>query len=213
MSDLDHVLWLGGSPRGGKTTLSLLLAGTYDLKIYNLDWHHVREHRTRGGPAMRWWDERTPDERWLAPREDELLARSVAAWEEGFALVLEDLRALPRSRPILAEGPGALPWRVAPLLSSPRQALWLVPTAEFRDEVARRRYGPAMGSFEGASDPARAARNMRARDLALGRRVRESCRDLGLTWVEVDGSRDVDASLSLLEEHFRPHLPAPANLS
>lgn len=81
---LRHVLWIGGGTRAGKTTLSRILAGKYDLRLYNLDRHHVREHCLRAGPAMRWWDERTIDERWIAPTGAELLERSVAAWEEGF---------------------------------------------------------------------------------------------------------------------------------
>ena len=36
---LGHVLWIGGGPQAGKTTLSRLLAGKWDLKIYNIDWH------------------------------------------------------------------------------------------------------------------------------------------------------------------------------
>jgi adenylylsulfate kinase-like enzyme len=48
---LSHVLWIGGGPCVGKTTLARLLAGKYDLKIYNLDWHAVREHTLRPGTA------------------------------------------------------------------------------------------------------------------------------------------------------------------
>src|SRR5438552_79993 len=48
---LAHVLWIGGGPQAGKTTLSRLLAGKWDLKIYNLDWHAVRDHDRRDGAA------------------------------------------------------------------------------------------------------------------------------------------------------------------
>lgn len=152
------------------------------------------------------------EDTWVRSDADELFERSIAAWAEGFELVVEDLRALPRSRPILAEGPGAFPWCVAPLLSSTRQAMWLVPTPELRDAVALRRYGSAMGQFPGASDPERAARNLRERDLRLGQRIGEKCAELGLTCVEMNGSRDLDANLALLEEHLRPHLPATFNV-
>lgn len=214
--ELAHVLWLGGAPRCGKTTLARLLAGKYDLKIYNLDWHQVREHRARLDPARHpvstWWESATTDERWVTPTIEALLSRSLATWTEMFELVLEDLLALPRSRQLLAEGPGAFPWCVAPLLSSPRQALWLVPTPEVRDQVARRRHGPAMGAFDGSSDAERASRNLRERDLRLGRHITEQCVELGLTCVEMDGSRDLDANVALLEEHFRPHLPVTINV-
>jgi hypothetical protein len=211
-----HVLWLGGAPRCGKTTLARLLAGKYDLKIYNLDWHQVREHRERLDPARHpvacRWDSVSMEDRWVRPGPDELFERAIAVWTEMFELVVQDLRALPESRPILAEGPGAFPWCVAPLLASTRAAIWLVPTPELRDAVALRRYGSAMGDFPGVSDPERAARNLRERDLRLSQRIGEKCVELGLTCVEMDGSHDVDASLALVEEHFRPHLPATLNV-
>ena len=212
---LSHVVWIGGAPRAGKTTLSRLLAGKFDLKLYNLDWHQVREHRGRLDPARHRvslrWETATMDERWVRPTADELLERSIASWTEMFDLVVEDLLALPRSRVILADGPGAFPSRVAPLLASPRQAIWLVPTGEFRDAVARRRYGAA-GPLAETSDPERAGRNLRERDLRLGRHLARSCAELGLRYVEVDGSLDLDAALALVEEHFRPHLPATFNV-
>jgi len=43
-------------------------------------------------------------------------------------------------------------------------------------------------------------------------RIAASCDELGLQYVSVDGSRDLDDSLALLEEHFRPHLPATYNV-
>jgi uridine kinase len=42
---LAYVLWIGGGPCAGKTTLSRLLAGKYDFRIYNLDWHYTLEDR------------------------------------------------------------------------------------------------------------------------------------------------------------------------
>lgn len=209
---LSHVLWIGGGPRVGKTTISRLLAGKFDLKIYNLDWHQVREHHERSGEADSWWQRRSMDERWVQPSPEELLARSIAAWGEGFPLVLEDLVALPRSRSIVADGPGAFPWCVAPVIGSPRQAIFLVPTADVRDRVAERRSLGGARFGDDTSDPERARPNIRIRDQLLGQRIAESCRELGLRCVLVDGSLDLDATLELVEEHLRPHLPATLNV-
>lgn len=113
---LSHVLWIGGGPQAGKTTLSRILAGKYDLKVYELDWHGGREHRSPPGEQEASFERMSMDERWVRPAPDELLERS-----------------------IVAEGPGALPWCVAPVVASPRQALFLVPTPGVREGVARRR--------------------------------------------------------------------------
>ena len=215
---LAHVLWIGGGPQAGKTTLSRLLAGKLDLKIYNLDWHAARDHAVpdhalRPGSATAAFARLSMDERWAMPRPADLLERSIAVWQEGFALVLEDLLALPDSRPIVAEGPGALPWCVAPLLSSSRQAIFLVPTRQRRDIVAERRWGSGQpGRFPGIVERERALANVSARDVLLDARIVSSCAELGLRCELLDGSQDLDDSLLLVEEHFREHLPATPNV-
>lgn len=210
---LAHVLWIGGGPQAGKTTLSRLLAGKWDLKIYNLDWHAVREHAGRPGTAVAAFKRLSMDERWAVPRADELLERSVTIWQDGFALVVEDLLALPDSRTIVAEGPGAFPWCVAPLIGSAQQAIFLVPTRERRDIVASRRWGIGQRErFPGILERERALTNVSARDALLDARIMSSCADLGLRCERLDGSLDLDDSLTLVEDHFREHLPATPNV-
>lgn len=210
---LAHVLWIGGGPQAGKTTLSRLLAGKWDLKIYNLDWHAVREHAGRPGTAVAAFQRLSMDERWAVPSADQLLERSVAIWQDGFALVLEDLLALSDSRTIVAEGPGAFPWCVAPLLSSPRQAIFLVPTRERRDIVASRRWGIGqLERFPGIVERERALDKVSARDALLDARIVSSCAELGLRCERFDGSLDLDDSLALVEDQFREHLPATPNV-
>ena len=210
---LSHVLWIGGGPQAGKTTLSRLLAGKWDLKIYNLDWHGVREHEQRLTEAIATFLRQTMDERWAHPTIPELVDRAIAFWEDNFPLVLADIRALPRDRTIVAEGPRALPWLVAPVLRSPRQAIFLVPTRERRDVVAERRWGPGqVERFPGIVEREVALAKHRERDAILDSRVIASCRELGLRCEIVDGSRDLDASLALLEDQFASFLPAVPNV-
>ena len=213
--ELAHVLWIGGGPRVGKTTLARLLAGKWDLKVYNLDWHQVREHRERRVDESREWDDLSPDERWVIPSSAELAERDAASWTRGFPLVLDDLRSLPRIRTVLAEGPGAFPWCVAPLIRVPTQAIFLLPSGEFRDAVLARRVrdvAPERRIDGQTGDPERARRNLRERDLLLIEQIRSSCDSLGLRWVQIDGSLDLDDSLALIESHFGPHLPRDPNV-
>jgi hypothetical protein len=210
---LAHVLWIGGAPNAGKTTLSRLLAGKYDLKIYNSDWHHVREHRSRPGGVPAGWNELSMDERWVQPSANELAKRELANWTARFPLVVEDILGLPDGRPILAEGPALFPWCVAPVVRSTRQAIFLLPSPELRERVLSRRNrdGPA-SSDRLTSDPDRARRNIAGRDALLGERIAASCGELGLRCVGMDGSLDLDDSLGLLEAHFAPLLPSALNV-
>jgi hypothetical protein len=210
---LSHVLWVGGGPQAGKSTLSRLLAGTWDLKIYDLDWHSVRRHDLRPTGAVADFRRLSMDERWALPDVPEILERSIRLWEEGFALVLEDLLALPRSRTIVAEGPGALPWCVARVIQSPGQALFLTPTRARRDAAAERRWGAGQSErFPGIVDRERALLNLRERDALLDERVATSCAELGLRCERLDGTRDLDDNIALLQEHFAPYLPPTPNV-
>lgn len=210
---LEHVLWIGGGPQAGKTTLSRLLAGKYDLKIYNLDWHGARDHRSRSGPAAMAFERLSMDERWALPSVPELVERSIAIWEELFALVTADLLALPQARAIVAEGPGAFPWCVAPLISSSQQAIFLVPTREHRNRVAGDRWGADQAErFPGIAERERALAKLRERDALVDKRIVTSCAELGLRCVTVDGTLNLDRSLALLEEQFGDFLPPIPNV-
>ncbi len=144
-----------------------------------------------------------------------MLARSRTSWEEGFPLVIEDLRALPATRTVLAEGPGAFPWLVAPYLGDARQALFLVPTPEWWDRVlARRRRDnqPQHRFGSDTRDPAAATLRLRYRDFGLAEMIQRSCRELGLRCQTLDGSLDIADGVALLAEHFRPFLPDTPNV-
>ena len=210
---LAHVLWIGGGPCAGKTTLSRLLAGTYDLRIYNLDWHYAREDRFRGGPAARWWGGHTMDERWVDITADELLERSTACWNEQFPVAVDQLLAMPVSRGVIVEGPGAAPWLVAPVIRDSRQAIFLVPDETLRNRVVvdRERRGTSV-AYSTTRDPERARSNHRERDRRWNSRIEMSCRELGLRSVRMDDPLDLDASLALVEGHFAPRLPTVLNV-
>jgi len=210
---LAHVLWIGGGPCAGKTTLSRLLAGKYDFRIYNLDWRYATEDRFRIGPAARWWGAHTMDERWVDITADELFERSTACWTEQFPIAIDQLLALPASRPIIAEGPGALPWLVGPVIRDVGQAIFLVPELAVRDRVvgARERVGGPV-AYQKTTDPDRARSNHRERDRRLCLDIEASCRELGLRVVRVADPLDLETRVSLVEDHFGPHLPTALNV-
>jgi len=203
---LAHILWLGGTPCSGKTSVARRLAEAHGLPVYHHD-EQARAHEARADPARHpaFRAERalSLDERWVLRPVETMVATTLAAWAEQFALALEDLRALPDRAPILAEGPGLLPDCVAPLLSSPRQALWLVPTEAFKRATQPTRDRAWMARTR---DPERTYQNLIALDLALAREVAGRARALGLTVIEVDGTRPVAAMAARVAEHFAPVL-------
>jgi hypothetical protein len=112
---------------------------------------------------------------------------------EQFELMLEDLRAYPKSPPIVAEGPQLLPELVGP------EAVFIVPTVEFQRDLLRRR------------QPNRRPQVVE-RDALLAQAIREQATQLGRTVIDMDGSLGPDALVARLEALFAHALAAPRPL-
>jgi len=217
---LSHVLWLGGPPIAGKTTVARYLAGKYDLKLYAIDWHNVHEHGNRLDAVRHAtaYQARylSMEERYGSPSVDELVERVIRVWTEEFEFVVEDLLATPTGRVVISEGPGAYPWCVAPLLESPRQAAWIVPRSDFREKVLAERIDAAGGrwgdAYRETEDPEGNQLKKYERDIRLGQEIKRSAQELGLHVIEPDGSCTLSRLAAALEEHHRPFLPAEMNV-
>src|SRR6266508_2754774 len=105
MEPLAHVLWLGGVPGSGKTTVARRIARRHGIRWYNAD-AHTWEHRDRalreGNPVALRWEAMTPHERWVKTPPEEMLGLSLDLVRG--PMIVDDLRALPPSPLILAEG-------------------------------------------------------------------------------------------------------------
>ena len=213
---LAHVLWIGGPPDSGKTTVAHLLADKYGLQVYHFDRREM-DHIRRADPArhpalhalgasLRELDEREwVEAHWMRRPVAEQARGAIASWTERVGLAVEDLLALPADRPIVAEGPGFFPEAILPLLASPRQAIWLVPSEAFK-RASHARRGKSGWRVE-LSDRERAYRNHVERDLLMAEHYRRQARELGVPLIEVDGSRPVAEVAAEVEAHFAPRLP------
>lgn len=208
-SALSHVVWIGGPPDGGKTSIAALLARKYGLQVYHFD-RHEPAHFARCDPVRHpalyaaHPERMTPEQRWLGSSPEEMARETIASWTERFGMAVEDLLAMPDDPPIVAEGPGFFPEAIASLLSGPDQAVWLIPSEEFKRACAIRRGKP--GDRHLTSDPERATENVIRRDFFMARHIRQRASELGLTVYDVDGTREVDEMAALVESHFASRL-------
>lgn len=187
---LRHVRWIGGGSGAGKTTISRALAAGYGLRYYSCD-DVISEHVGRANPAdtplLHAFLAMSMDERWVSRSPAEMYATFPWFQGEGFDLIVHDLLALPREPPIVAEGFRLLPRLVAPLLSLPNQAVWFIPTPEFRRAAFDSR-GFTWDIAGRTSNPRRALANLLARDQLFTDDVIKEATALRLPTIMVDGT-------------------------
>lgn len=211
---LSHVLWIGGSPCSGKSTISHTIARMYVFLDYHLDaWsrNHFARRIAAGDAEAATFLKMSMDQRWIERSVEALVQEATTSWSRNFSLVIADLLALPKETFIIAEG-NFFPACVAPYLSSPNQAIWLVPADSFCEQARRRRQVELTrrqkrhSVYNEDSDPEKRLRNIIERDFRLSRYVRQQAEQLHLPFYEVDGSRSPEEMTELVERHFDPYL-------
>src|SRR5579884_2371853 len=199
---LQHIRWLGGGSGAGKSTVARLLAEKYALRLYSID-EMQAAHTARSNPIdhplLHAFMGMSMDERWVKRTPGEMFATFHGFQGEGFELMLEDLLELPTDLPVLVEGYKLLPRLVAPLLSRPDQAVWLIPTPEFRRAALASR-GSLWSIASRTGDPETALANLLARDALYTEEVFRQAVALQLTTIEVNGSASVDELMARVEK-------------
>lgn len=200
LSSRPRVLWVGGSPCAGKSTLAALLADRHGLALYHCDEAlpaHLRRAAPTAYPLMHTLTNTPWNALWARP-VDAQIREELAFYREEFPLVLEDLRGFPTTSPVIAEGTALLPELVAPHLAEPHRALWLVPSAAFqREQYAQR---PRIHDILRQCDEPRAAfENWMRRDIGFADTVERHAKERHLPVLRVDGTRGVEALATIAE--------------
>ena len=188
---LRHVYWIGGGSGAGKSTIARRIADQHGLRVYATDEvmaDHARRSTHEDSPLLRRFMDMDMDARWVNRPPNVMLETFHWFQGEGFFMIIEDLLRLPREPGVIVEGFRLLPRLVKPLLSIPTRAVWLLPTADFRQAVFDSRGGSSWEFLAKTTDPERALRNLLERDRMFTDILREQTAALGLAAVEIDAA-------------------------
>lgn len=206
---LAHVLWIGGATDAGKSTTAKLLAERYGLHVYHQDQGFSgtgQGYDPQRQPLFHEWVGMSEDERWLRPPE--VLAQLMFdMWPQGFYEHIEGILSISTDKPVIAEGYCFIPELIEPILSSPHQALWMIPTREFKQESFRRRSKDKSRERDGSSDPEQATQNFFMRDIMIGERVQAEVERRSLKLLQADGTRTPKQMAALVASHFQLYTP------
>ncbi len=212
---LDHVLWIGGSPCSGKSSVAEMLADRHGLAMYRCD-DAFFEHEKRIDPAIQPTFHKianmTWNEIWMRPVGVQV-AEEIECYREEFDMIVADLLTYPKPSPVcapavcapavIAEGAALLPGLLSSVLLDRRRAMWIVPTEAFQRAHYTPEQRPWMRDILGqCEDPAQALRNWMGRDAGFARQVAEQARELSLALIEVDGKRTIEQNAQIVARHF-----------
>jgi 2-phosphoglycerate kinase len=202
---LRHVRFIGGGSGGGKSTVARRLAANHDLRLYHTEplSRYAARTTTADAPLLHGFLAMDMDERWLNRAPQVMLSTFHGFQGEQFDLLVGDLLRLPRTPPVLVEGFTLLPRLVAPLLSRPGQAVWLIPTPEFR-RLAFDSRGSTWDIPQKTSDPDQALANLLERDRLFTDELLREATALDLPIIRVDLGLRVDELAARVAEILGP---------
>jgi hypothetical protein len=202
---LRHVYWVGGASGAGKSTIARRIAAEHGLQYYATDDvmpDHARRSTPETCPFLHEFMAMDSDERWVNRSPTVMLETFHWFRGEGFRMIIEDLLRLPKERGVIADGFRLVPHLVKPLLANQRQAVWLLPTPQFREAVFDSRGGLQWGFIGKTSDPQRALGNLLERDAMFTRRLYDEATLLEMSIIHVDTTMTVDYLTSRVTESF-----------
>jgi hypothetical protein len=196
LQSLSHVLWIGGPPGSGKTTVATRIARRHGLRWYGADtrtWAHRDRALDERNRAAERWEALTPSERWETATPDDMFAMSLHV--ERAAMIVDDLRRLPAAPMIVAEGTPVAPGLISAGIADGSRAVWLLPTAEFaRARDLERRWPP------GALELYR----------LVAERIQRDADEHGVTTLTIDGSLAIGETVAAVEDRFAAALATGA---
>lgn len=205
-NQFQHVLWIGGVPDAGKTTLANYLSIELNCGVYHYDDYDAshKSHLAETNPIYRNYLNQSEEDYWVKPKPIELLLRAQRIFTDRFPLVLEDINNISNNSLLLVEGVGLTPALVVPYLSSSNQAIWLIPKNNLKMISMKKRDKPPYNNNSGYSQAI--VDNLFERDQLMADQFRSEVKRYGLCITETDEKTTISETAKNLMKHFSQYI-------
>lgn len=204
-SRCKNIIWLGGSPCAGKTTISNLLAQKYHFDVYHCD-EHYKDHISRctvaQQPVMCRLSVMSEDEFWMRPIRTQV-REEFLFYQEEFEMIIDDILMYPSDKRLLVEGTSLLPDEVSNVLEDTCNGIWLIPTNRFQ-----RAHFPHRGKWVEdillqCRNPEQASENWMRRDAIFALEIEKKARKKNLNYFWVDEDQSLLHCFELVETYLK----------
>ena len=196
----QKILFVGGSPCSGKSTVAERMAKEYAAYYFKVDdfldeW--IGMAADKGYPACKRSAGMTPDEMWM--REPLIQCKEeFLTYDEISEFLFARLGETDHDF-IVTEGAAYTPGVMKKYM--PKNYISMVPTPEFQvSHYRQREWVPYV--LEGCSDKERAFDNWMKRDILFAEQVKEECGENGIPCIVNDGKRTEDELFYTVRELF-----------
>jgi len=197
---MKNIIYIGGSPCAGKSTLSEYLGNKLGYKVIRLDDYmdeHVKEADENQQPVMYKWKTRPWHELFSRP-VDLQVEEEIEFYHEQWPFLIERLKCEVNEKMII-EGCALLPAFVGDLHG---HVFYMVPSEDFqREKYAERTW--AFGLLKDADDPKDAFNKWMERDINFASYVKRQAEEYDYKVYVIDGNKSVEEIGRLITEELQ----------
>lgn len=196
------IIWIGGSPCSGKSTIAERLCDDFDFDYYKCD-DHLDRFLQLGvemkKPIMLKFSAMDINQTWIERSVDEQVRDEVEFYEVAFEIILNDLASRQSTKPLVVEGAACMPSNIAKHNICKENYICIVPTSQFQNaQYARRDW--VNSYLSSCRDINLAFTNWMKRDEIFAQKVLSDAQQMKLKYLLVDGNATIEENYQFVVE-------------
>lgn len=194
-NSFDNVLWIGGSPCSGKSSIAEKIVENHDFEYYKCDDfldEYIKIGCKKNIAIMRKFNSMDLDQTWLIREIDEQVDDEIMFYMEAFEIIADEITEKYQNKKVIVEGTAILPHLIKSKNINLNKYICIVSTREFQiKEYSKREW--VQRYLNGCSDPEQAFKNWMERDIQFANNIKKVALKENMNLIIEDGSEDIES--------------------